>query len=68
MHTELTSQLITCQGIARESQQKVIQSIHDKECENQALKIAHQKEIEVLQNQISTIQEQKSTVRRLQAS
>ena len=63
MHTELTSQLITCQGIACESQQKMIQSIHDKECETQALKIAHQKEIEVLQNQISTLQEQKSTVK-----
>ena len=59
---ELTNKLTTSQGVARELQQKVIQSIHDKEHESQTLKIAQQKEIEVLRNQISILQEQKSTV------
>ena len=59
---DLQQQLTTSQGIARELQQKLIQTIHDKEHETLTLKIAHQKEKEVLRNQMSTLQEQKSTV------
>ena len=61
LHAELTSQLIKSQGVAHGLQQKLIQSIHVKEHETQTLKIAQQKEIEVLQNQLSKIQEHKST-------
>ena len=57
MHMELTNKLATSQGIARELQQKLIQSIHDKEYETQTLKIAQQKETEALMNQISTLEE-----------
>ena len=61
IHMELTSQLTSSQSVAYELQQKVIQSIHDKECETQTLKATYHKEIEVLQNQLSMLQEHKST-------
>ena len=61
LHAELTSQLIKSQGVAHGLQQKLTQVICDKEHETQTLKIAQQKEIEVLQNQLSKIQEHKST-------
>ena len=54
MHMELTSQLTTSQGVARELQQKLIQSRHDKEYESQAIEVAHKK-IEALWSQISTL-------------
>ena len=61
LHADLTSQLTRSQGVTRDLQQKLIESIHDKEHKSQAIEVAH-KEIEVLQNQISTLQEQKSTL------
>ena len=62
LHAELKDKLTTSQGVAHELQQKLIQVTHDKEHNTQTLKIAQQKEIEELRNQIVTLQEQKSTL------
>ena len=58
MHMELTNELTESENFARGLQQKLIQTINDKEQEMFTLKT----EIEVLWNRVHTLQGQKSTV------
>ena len=60
--------MINSQNVAKDLQQKLNQAVHDKQHEFKVLQQKQLEEIEALQNQITTLQEQKCTLEELTRS